>query len=134
MLLLLRTARAGMHCVRFVRPARSCAQSSMAAASGDPSVRPPACQFFTLSQAHASAFCATGSREWQYPPEDLWPQGTRTAGHIAVETYFKHCDDDACDVEIAGAKVPLQQLVFEVPAGEWHTWALRGWDALLVAL
>lgn len=38
-------------------------------------------------------------------------------GGIAAETPFGFCTDDECDVEFGGAKVPLQRLVLQLPAG-----------------
>ena len=58
-----------------------------------------------------------GSREWLVPPEELWPEDTRLAGHIAVESDFLNCEHDECNVENYGAKVPLQRIPLTVPAG-----------------
>jgi hypothetical protein len=70
------------------------------------------------------------------PSEDLWPEGSATAGHLAVETKFLSCEDDECDVQVAGARVPLQRATLYVPpggqasgagAGGGHgRWPLRG--------
>jgi hypothetical protein len=38
-------------------------------------------------------------------------------GGIAAETPFGFCTDDECDVEFGGAKVPLQRLALQLPAG-----------------
>ncbi len=41
---------------------------------------------------------------------------SKVSGH-AVETQFLHCDDEECDVTIAGARVPLQRLTITIPPG-----------------
>jgi len=56
-----------------------------------------------------------GSREWRMAPSELWPEDTHTTGHIACETQLLDCNDDECDVEIAGARVPLQRLTIMLP-------------------
>jgi len=52
-------------------------------------------------------------------------------GGAACETSFAECEDDECDVEIAGAKVPLQRLAIHIPAGapdvNGLTFVLRRW-------
>lgn len=68
-------------------------------------------------------FAPAGSRDWQTPPEAIWPEGT-TNSQKAVDTTFQKCEDAECDVEIAGAKVPLQRVTFTLPAGALHAvWA-----------
>lgn len=62
---------------------------------------------------------AAGSREWQLADEEIWPENSKTSGHIAVETPFLDCFDDECDVEISGAKVPLQRIRVTLPAGTY---------------
>jgi hypothetical protein len=60
--------------------------------------------------------CA-GSRDWQRPDKTLRPPGTvALEGGVACETDFSECSEDAeCDVEIAGAKVPLQRISVTLP-------------------
>jgi hypothetical protein len=60
--------------------------------------------------------CA-GSRDWQRPDKTLRPAGTvALEGGVACETDFSECSEDAeCDVEIAGAKVPLQRISVTLP-------------------
>lgn len=52
--------------------------------------------------------------------QGLWPENTKTAGHIACETPFAVCSDsEECDVEdLSGSKVPLQRICITLPAGE----------------
>ena len=59
----------------------------------------------------------TGSRDWHRPPAAIRPPGTMSLeGGVACETMFPSCgDDEECDVEIAGAKVPLQRIQLEFP-------------------
>lgn len=38
-------------------------------------------------------------------------------GGAACETDFANCEDEECDVEIAGAKVPLQRIQLTIPQG-----------------
>jgi alpha-glucan,water dikinase len=59
----------------------------------------------------------TGSRDWQRPDKTLRPSGTvALEGGVACETDFYDCGEDAeCDVEIAGAKVPLQRVSINLP-------------------
>ncbi|GAX78330.1 hypothetical protein CEUSTIGMA_g5772.t1 [Chlamydomonas eustigma] len=61
------------------------------------------------------AITKPGSRDWQLPPEELWPDRTRVAGKTATDTEMLNCDDDECDVEILGAKVPLQRVTIYLP-------------------
>lgn len=58
-----------------------------------------------------------GSRDWQRPDKTLRPAGTvALEGGVACETDFSECTEDAeCDVEIAGAKVPLQRISVTLP-------------------
>jgi hypothetical protein len=60
--------------------------------------------------------CA-GSRDWQRPDKTLRPAGTvALEGGVACETDFSECSEDAeCDVEVAGAKVPLQRISVTLP-------------------
>ena len=44
------------------------------------------------------------------------PEGS-VVEHRAVETPFLNCEDDECDVEISGARVPLQRITLLFPAG-----------------
>jgi alpha-glucan,water dikinase len=53
-------------------------------------------------------------------------------GGTACETDFLDCQgEEECDVEIAGAKVPLQRLALTIPAGQQDvggiTFVLRRW-------
>lgn len=64
-----------------------------------------------------------GSREWVMPDDGVLPEGSMVM-HKAVETPFLNCDDDECDVEISGAKVPLQRITINLPAGGWRR---AGW-------
>ncbi|EFJ44707.1 hypothetical protein VOLCADRAFT_118653, partial [Volvox carteri f. nagariensis] len=57
--------------------------------------------------------CPPGSREWTTPDDSLHPEGS-VVMHKAVETPFLNCDDDECDVEISGAKVPLQRITINL--------------------
>jgi alpha-glucan,water dikinase len=50
------------------------------------------------------------------PDGGLQPEGS-VVMHKAVETPFLNCDDDECDVEISGAKVPLQRITINLPPG-----------------
>ncbi len=54
------------------------------------------------------------------PDPDLQPEGSVVV-HKAVDTPFLNCDDDECDVEISGAKVPLQRITLNLPPGECQT-------------
>ncbi len=64
-----------------------------------------------------------GSKEWQLPPEEIWPDATYVSGY-ACETQFLDCDDEECDITIKGAKVPLQKLSLVIPSGGWSVcWA-----------
>ncbi|PNW80482.1 hypothetical protein CHLRE_07g319300v5 [Chlamydomonas reinhardtii] len=63
-----------------------------------------------------------GSREWVMPDDGVLPEGSMVM-HKAVETPFLNCDDDECDVEISGAKVPLQRITINLPA-DHHLGAL----------
>lgn len=47
-----------------------------------------------------------GSKEWLLPPEEIWPEATHTAGHIACDSDFLDCDDDECGVEVGGLGGP----------------------------
>ncbi|KAI8477159.1 MAG: R1 protein [Monoraphidium minutum] len=58
-----------------------------------------------------------GSRDWKRAPKPLWPDGTEALeGGIACETVFEACNEEECDVEVQGAKVPLQRVQLVVPA------------------
>lgn len=61
--------------------------------------------------------CKVGTRDWSMPEPDIFPEGS-VVMHKAVETPFLNCDDDECDVEISGAKVPLQRITITLPAGK----------------
>jgi hypothetical protein len=68
--------------------------------------------------ATAAACCWwAGSRDWQRPDKSLRPAGTvALEGGVACETDFEDCGEDVeCDVEIAGAKVPLQRVSITLP-------------------
>uniref|UniRef100_A0A383VC26 Uncharacterized protein n=1 Tax=Tetradesmus obliquus TaxID=3088 RepID=A0A383VC26_TETOB len=75
-----------------------------------------------------------GSRDWRRAPEDLRPEHTIVLeGGTACETHFQDCQgEEECDVEIAGAKVPLQRLALTLPAGQQDvggiTFVLRSAD------
>lgn len=79
----------------------------------------------------------TGSRDWRRPDKTLRPAGTvALEGGVACETDFYDCGEDAeCDVEIAGAKVPLQRVSIslppDVPDVGGLTFVLRrcGWES-----
>ena len=43
-----------------------------------------------------------------------------TPGKTATDTELLNCDDDECDVEISGAKVPLQRITILLPPGGGH--------------
>jgi alpha-glucan,water dikinase len=66
------------------------------------------------------ACLSPGSRDWRRAPEDLRPDNTIVLeGGTACETDFQDCSgEEECDVEVAGAKVPLQRLVLTIPAGQ----------------
>ncbi|GIL61955.1 hypothetical protein Vafri_16315 [Volvox africanus] len=57
--------------------------------------------------------CQPGTRDWAMPDDSLHPEGS-VVMHKAVETPFLNCDDDECDVEISGAKVPLQRITINL--------------------
>jgi hypothetical protein len=50
------------------------------------------------------------------PEAAVMPEGS-VVEHRAVETPFLNCEDDECDVEISGARVPLQRITLSFPAG-----------------
>jgi alpha-glucan,water dikinase len=56
-----------------------------------------------------------GTRKWSVPPEELWPEATDIGGQLACDTKLLACEDDECDVEIAGSKVPLQRTTIWLP-------------------
>ncbi|KAF8067212.1 R1 [Scenedesmus sp. PABB004] len=59
-----------------------------------------------------------GSRDWRRAAPALRPEDTvALEGGTACETDFLECEDDECDVEIAGSKVPLQRITITVPPG-----------------
>lgn len=65
------------------------------------------------------AITAPGSRDWRHPSEKLWPAGTKEVeAGPACESLFEECDDDECDVEVLGSKVPLQRITLTIPADE----------------
>lgn len=55
--------------------------------------------------------------EWQAPPPELYPSllTSTTDDKRAAETIFGDCHDEECDVELIGAKVPLQRTQVEIP-------------------
>mmetsp|Transcript_39261 Transcript_39261/g.92974 ORF Transcript_39261/g.92974 Transcript_39261/m.92974 type:complete len:1415 (-) Transcript_39261:222-4466(-) len=55
--------------------------------------------------------------EWLQPDASIVPEGTTRIEHgIAAETVFAHCDEDECQVEVGGSKVPLQRVTIELPS------------------
>ncbi|GIL92123.1 hypothetical protein Vretimale_14920 [Volvox reticuliferus] len=77
--------------------------------------------------------CTPGSRDWAMPDDSIHPEGSVLI-HKAVETPFLNCDDDECDVEISGAKVPLQRITINLPP-DHHlgavTFVLRSSDSTM---
>lgn len=73
-----------------------------------------------------------GSRDWQRAAKTLWPVGTvALEGGTACETKFESCDEEECDVEVQGAKVPLQRVSVSVPGDAdigGFTFVLRSGD------
>ncbi|GLC33353.1 hypothetical protein PLESTB_000342400 [Pleodorina starrii] len=77
--------------------------------------------------------CPPGSRDWVMPDDAIHPE-TSAVMHKAVETPFLNCDDDECDVEISGAKVPLQRITINIPPGHHLgavTFVLRSSDSTM---
>lgn len=81
-----------------------------------------------------------GSRDWQRADKTLRPSGTvALEGGVACETDFADCgEDEECDVEIAGAKVPLQRVSITLPPDVADvaglTFVLRRWVLWLSVL
>jgi len=54
--------------------------------------------------------------DWLQPEEDILPEDSvRIENGIAAETTFTRCDEEECNVEVGGAKVPLQRVSIELP-------------------
>lgn len=45
------------------------------------------------------------------------PAARRVQGGIAIESPFGSCDEEECDIEFLGAKVPLQRVSLPIPEG-----------------
>ncbi|KAF5843594.1 hypothetical protein DUNSADRAFT_12856 [Dunaliella salina] len=61
-----------------------------------------------------------GSRSWKMPPEEMRDQDSKQATETAAESPFLECDDEEeCDLEYMGAKVPLQRRTITLPADSW---------------
>ena len=73
-----------------------------------------------------------GSREWGMPDSEVQPEGS-VVMHKAVETRFLNCDDDECDVEISGARVPLQRITISLPASAYRRGQARTIPCLCIA-
>ena len=56
-------------------------------------------------------------RNWEAPSEDLFPVylTEMTEDKKAAETALGDCHDDECDIELIGAKVPLQRARVKIP-------------------
>eukprot|EP00210_Caulerpa_lentillifera_P004353 g4151.t1 len=56
-------------------------------------------------------------RDWQAPAPELYPSylTSTTDDKRAAETILGDCNDEECDVELIGAKVPLQRTKLEIP-------------------
>lgn len=82
----------------------------------------PATLTHTLPPPHARVcVCASlrrsaASRDWCMPEDAVLPEGSIVT-HKAVDTPLHNCDSDECDVEISGAKVPLQRVTITLPPG-----------------
>mmetsp|Transcript_19942 Transcript_19942/g.51852 ORF Transcript_19942/g.51852 Transcript_19942/m.51852 type:complete len:1521 (-) Transcript_19942:995-5557(-) len=61
-----------------------------------------------------------GSRSWKLPPAEMRDEDSKEATELALESPFLECDDeDECDLEFMGAKVPLQRRTITLPADSW---------------
>jgi alpha-glucan,water dikinase len=76
-----------------------------------------AAHWFHCCRRRCCCLLPPGSRDWQRPDKTLRPAGTvALEGGVACETDFEDCGEDVeCDVEIAGAKVPLQRVSITLP-------------------
>lgn len=56
-------------------------------------------------------------RDWQAPSEDLFPPYLTeySEDKKAADTIFGDCQDEECDMELVGTKVPLQRAKLKIP-------------------
>lgn len=55
-------------------------------------------------------------REWQPPPEELFPPlTTMSEDRKAADTAFAECTEEECDLELVESRVPLQRAKIRIP-------------------